>query len=74
MVTDVTSPLGQAIALGLAMTGAKVLIVAKDDSAQCRSGKGNLHEASQNPNVALQLGDLSNLSSVRNLAEILNSR
>jgi len=73
MVTDVTSPLGQATALGLAMTGAKVLIVAKDDSHGAGVEK-EISIASQNPNVQLQLGDLSNLSSVRNLAEILNSR
>jgi NAD(P)-dependent dehydrogenase (short-subunit alcohol dehydrogenase family) len=65
--------LGKAIALGLAMTGATVLIVAKDQS----HGAGVEQEismASQNPNVELQLGDLSNLSSVRNLAEVMHSK
>jgi len=73
LVTNVTSPLGQAIALGLAMTEATVLIVAKDQS----HGTGVENEiimASQNPNVELQLGDLSNFASVRNLAEIINSK
>jgi len=73
MVTNVRSVLGKAIALGLAMTGATVLIVAKDQS----HGSGVEHEitlASQSPNVELQLGDLSNLSSVRNLAEVIKSK
>lgn len=73
MVTEVTSGLGKAIALGLAMTGATVIIVAKDQS----HGAGVEQEismASQNPNLELQLGDLSNLSSVRNLAEVINSK
>lgn len=73
VVTNVTSVLGKAIALGLAMTGATVLIVAKDQS----HGSGVEQEislGSQNPNVELVLGDLSNLSSVRNLAEVINSK
>jgi NAD(P)-dependent dehydrogenase (short-subunit alcohol dehydrogenase family) len=73
VVTNVTSVLGKAIALGLAMTGAAVIIVAKDQS----HGAGVEQEismASQNTNVQLQLGDLSNLSSVRNLAEVINSK
>jgi NAD(P)-dependent dehydrogenase (short-subunit alcohol dehydrogenase family) len=73
VVTNVTSLLGQAIALGLAMTGATVLMVANNQS----HGAGVEQEismASQNPNVELQLGDLSNLSSVRNLAEVINSK
>jgi NAD(P)-dependent dehydrogenase (short-subunit alcohol dehydrogenase family) len=73
MVTNVTSALGKAIALGLARTGATVLIVAKDQS----HGTGVQQEismVSQNPNVELQLGDLSNLSSVRNLAQVINTK
>jgi NAD(P)-dependent dehydrogenase (short-subunit alcohol dehydrogenase family) len=73
MVTNVTSPLGQAIALRLAMTEATVLIVAKDQSHGTRV-ENEIIIASQNPNVELQLGDLSNLASVRNLAEIINSK
>jgi NAD(P)-dependent dehydrogenase (short-subunit alcohol dehydrogenase family) len=73
VVTNVTSLLGKAIALGLAGTGATVLIVAKDQS----HGAGverEISTVSQNPNVELELGDLSNLSSVRNLAEVINSK
>ena len=73
LVTNVTSLLGKAIALGLARTGATIIIVAKDPSY----GAAVEHEislASQNPRVELQLAELSNLSSVRNLAEIINSK
>ncbi len=73
VVSNVTSLLGKAIALGLARTGATILIVAKDQS----HGAGverEISQASQNPNVVLQLGDLSNLSSVRNLAEVIKSK
>ncbi len=73
VVTNVTSLLGKAIALGLAMTGATVLIVSKDQSHGA-GAEQEISMASQNPNVELLLGDLSNLSSVRNLAEIINSK
>jgi NAD(P)-dependent dehydrogenase (short-subunit alcohol dehydrogenase family) len=73
VVTNGTSLLGKAIAIGLAKSGATVIIVAKDHS----HGTGAEQEiflASQNPNVELQLGDLSNLLSVHNLAEVINSK
>ncbi len=73
VVTNVTSLLGKAIALGLARTGATVLVVAKNQS----HGAGverEISRISQNPNVELVLGDLSNLSSVRNLAEVIKSK
>jgi NAD(P)-dependent dehydrogenase (short-subunit alcohol dehydrogenase family) len=73
MVTNVRSVLGKAIALGLAMTGTTVLIVAKDQSHGA-SVEQEISVGSQNPNVELVLGDLSNLSSVRNLAEVINSK
>jgi NAD(P)-dependent dehydrogenase (short-subunit alcohol dehydrogenase family) len=73
LVTNVASPIGQAIALGLAMIEAAVLIVAKDQS-HGTGVENKIIMASQNPNVELQLADLSNLASVRNLAEIINSK
>lgn len=73
MVTNVTSVLGKAIALGLAGTGATVIMVARTDSRGAEVER-EIAEMTQNPNLELQLGDLSNLSSVRNLGEILNSR
>jgi NAD(P)-dependent dehydrogenase (short-subunit alcohol dehydrogenase family) len=73
VVTNVGSILGKAIALRLAMTGATVLIVAKDQSHGA-GAEQEISMGSQNPNVELLLGDLSNLSSVRNLAEVINSK
>lgn len=73
MVTNVTSLLGKAIALKLAETGGTVIMVAPTDS----KGEGAEKEialATQNPHLDLQLSDLSVLSSVRNLAEIVNSK
>jgi NAD(P)-dependent dehydrogenase (short-subunit alcohol dehydrogenase family) len=73
MVTNITSTLGKAIALGLAMTGETVLMVAPANS-NGEEAEREISRITQNPNVELHLSDLSNLSSVRNLAEIINSR
>lgn len=73
VVTNVASALGQAIALGLATTGATVIGVARADSNGEEIVR-SIAQITQNPNVELQLSDLSNLSSVRNLAEIINSK
>src|SRR5215211_5636973 len=73
VVTGVTSGIGKALAVNLAKTGESVVLVARD----AERGKATLEEvhlAVQNPNLDLQLCDLSVLSSVRNLAEILKSR
>src|SRR5215211_2695241 len=73
VVTGVTSGIGKALAINLAKTGEIVVLVAHD----AERGKTALEElglAAQNPNLDLQLCDLSVLSSVRNLAEILKSR
>jgi len=73
VVTDVASVLGKAIVLGLAKTGAKVIMIAPDESHGAQI-EGEMALASNNPNVEMQLGDLSLLSSVRNLAEIINAK
>jgi NAD(P)-dependent dehydrogenase (short-subunit alcohol dehydrogenase family) len=73
MVTDATSGLGKAIVLGLAKTGATVIMVARDDTHSAQLER-EISQAVQNPNVDLQLSDLSILSSVRNLAVILNNK
>src|SRR5688572_5284481 len=73
VVTGATSGIGNALALGLAKTGATVVIVGRDAD----QGSATLKQitlATQNPNIDLELCDLSILSSVRNLAEILKSR
>lgn len=73
MVTGVTSGIGRALALELAKTGETVIMVARDAE---RGGKveEEVSSAAQNPNIDLQLCDLSNLSSVRNLATVIQSR
>ena len=73
VLTGVTSGIGKALALDIAKTGERLVLVARDADR----GKAVLHEISltaQNPGLDLQLCDLSVLSSVRNLAEILRSK
>jgi NAD(P)-dependent dehydrogenase (short-subunit alcohol dehydrogenase family) len=73
VVTGATSGIGKALALDIAKTGETLVMVVRDADR----GSAALKEialATQNPNLDLQLCDLSILSSVRNLAEILRSR
>jgi NAD(P)-dependent dehydrogenase (short-subunit alcohol dehydrogenase family) len=73
VVTGVTSGIGKALAFDLAKTGGTVVMIARDaDRGQAVLEEIKLKE--QIPNVDLQLCDLSVLSSVRNLAEILKSK
>ena len=73
VLTDATSGIGKALAVDLAKTGETVVIVAHDaEHGQAMLGEVGL--AAPNANVDLQLSDLSILSSVRNLAEILKSK
>src|SRR5512133_3934792 len=72
MVTGVTSGLGKAIALALAKTGETVVLVARDADRGAQVVK-DISFATQNPNLDLQLCDLASLSSVRNLATIINN-
>lgn len=73
VITDVTSGVGKALAMDLAKTGEAVVLVARDGER----GNALLQEtrlATQNFSISLELCDLSILSSVRNLAEILKSK
>lgn len=73
VVTGATSGIGKALAADLGKTGETVVIVAH----HAERGKTTLDELSrlvQNATFDLQLCDLSILSSVRNLAEILKAR
>lgn len=73
MVTGVTSGLGKAIALALAKTGETVILVARDADRGAQVIK-EIAAVTQNPDLDLQLCDLANLASVRNLATILSNR
>ena len=73
VVTGATSGIGKALIEELAKTEETVVMVARD----AERGTAILNEitlATQNPNLDLQLCDLSVLSSVRNLAQILNTK
>lgn len=73
VVTGTTSGIGKALASDLAKTGDTVVMVARD-ADRGRAALQEIAVATQNSNLDLQLGDLSILSSVRNLAEILKSK
>ena len=73
VITGATSGIGKALIEELAKTGETIVMVARD----AERGNAVLREislATQNPNLDLQLCDLSVLSSVRNLAQILNTK
>lgn len=73
VVTGATSGIGKAVAHELAKTGETVVMVARDEERGARARK-EISAATQNPNIDLQLGDIGNLSSVRNLATIIANR
>jgi NAD(P)-dependent dehydrogenase (short-subunit alcohol dehydrogenase family) len=73
IVTGATSGIGKALAVDLAKLGEMVVIVARD-AERANATLEEIRLATQNANVDLQLCDLSILSSVRNLAEILRSK
>ncbi len=73
MITGVASGLGKAIALALAKTGETVILVVRDADRGTEVVK-KIAAATGNSNLDLQLCDLANLSSVRNLATIINNR
>jgi NAD(P)-dependent dehydrogenase (short-subunit alcohol dehydrogenase family) len=73
LVTGATGSIGAAAALGLARLGMTVVIVARDQ-AKGESAVAALRNDSRSHTVELLLGDLSSLSSVRELAESFCAR
>ena len=73
VVTGATSGIGKALAADLAKTGETVVLVARDQE-RGKAVHQEIAGSTPNPNLDVQLCDLSILSSVRNLAEILKSR
>ena len=72
VVTGATSGIGKAIASGLAKSGETVVIVARDVS-RGEATRDEIKSQAQNPNVDLQIGDLSSMESVRKLANAIKS-
>lgn len=73
LITGATSGIGKAVAHALAKTGETVVMVARHEERGMRA-RDEVSKAAQNSNVHLQLCDLSNLSSVRNLATIIKNQ
>jgi NAD(P)-dependent dehydrogenase (short-subunit alcohol dehydrogenase family) len=73
VITGATSGIGKALALDVVKTGETTVIIARD-ADRGQAVLKEIKSLTQNSNVDLQLCDLSILSSVRNLAEILKSK
>ena len=73
VLTGATSGIGKALAADLAKTGETVVLVGRD-AERSKAALDEVRLAVPNSNLDLQLCDLTILSSVRNLAEILKSR
>lgn len=73
IVTDATSEIGKVLALDLAKSGGTLVLVARDVDLG-NAVHDEIARTVSNPSLDLQLCDVSILSSVRNLAEILKSR
>jgi NAD(P)-dependent dehydrogenase (short-subunit alcohol dehydrogenase family) len=73
VVTGTTSGIGKALALEIAKTGQTLVMVARD-ADRGQAALQEIRRQAPNPNINLQLCDLSILSSVRNLAEILKTK
>ena len=72
-VTGATSGLGEVTATALAGMGARVLLIARDrDKAE--TTRRRITSTTANENLAVYVGDLSNLSAVRQLVEEIRTR
>ena len=73
VVTGATSGIGKALASGLAQTGETIVLVARE-AGRGSAALQDITQETKNRDIDMQLCDLSIMSSVRNLAEILKSR
>ena len=73
LVTGATAGIGKALVHELARIGGTVIMVARDEERGARV-KREISSAIDNARIDLQLGELGNLSSVRNLATIIAQR
>lgn len=67
VVTGATSGLGRAAALGLAGKGARVILVGRDPG-KTEKTRGEIERETGNPEVGVQIADLSLMDEVRRLA------
>lgn len=72
VVTGATSGLGRAAALGLAKKGARVVLVGRDP-AKIEETRRAIVDETGNPQIGIQVGDLSLMDEVRGFAERLLS-
>ncbi|HEX6269069.1 MAG TPA: SDR family NAD(P)-dependent oxidoreductase [Anaerolineales bacterium] len=72
VVTGITSGIGKALAMGLAKTGERVVLVARNAERGNRVEQ-EIRSQTQDANIELVLSDLSSLSSVRNAAVVIKS-
>lgn len=73
MVTGANRGLGRATSTALARHGATVVLVCRD-KGRGETAQNEIREASNNDSIELLLGDLSSLSSVRNLVTEFSSK
>jgi NAD(P)-dependent dehydrogenase (short-subunit alcohol dehydrogenase family) len=72
MITGANRGLGKATAMGIAKLGATVILICRD-KARGEEAQKEIKKAANNDSVKLLLADLSNLSSVRQLATEFNA-
>ncbi len=73
LISGATSGIGKAAAFSLAPDGYRIVFIARNES-RARSTREELIEKSGNENIEFLLGDLSEVSGVKNIADEFKSR